>query len=66
MAQYWVNNRVQWNGDHEVHVARCTYFPSDRTYLGDYLSCGPAVSLAKQTYPTANGCAYCCPACHTS
>jgi hypothetical protein len=66
VASYYVNNRSQSNGDHEVHVYGCQWFPSDARYLGDYTSCSPAVAEAKRTYPKANGCATCCPACHTS
>lgn len=66
MADYYVNNRAQSNGDHEVHVSTCQWFPNDRKYLGNFSSCGPAVIEAKKTYSTANGCATCCPSCHTS
>ena len=27
MADYWVNNQAQANGDHEVHVAGCSWMP---------------------------------------
>ena len=66
MASYYVNNNAQPNGDHEVHVWGCNYFPSNNTYLGDYDSCAPAVAKASQTYSRANGCYWCCRACHTS
>ena len=66
MTSYYVNNQAQQNGDHEVHIPSCTYFPSDCKYLGDYSSCSPAVTEAKRTYSQSNGCATCCPACHTS
>jgi hypothetical protein len=66
MAAYYVNNRAQANGDHEVHVSNCPYFPSDRTYLGDFTSCAPAVQQAKRHYSQSNGCYTCCRACHTS
>lgn len=66
MASYYVNNRAQPNGDHEVHVPRCQYYPSDRKYLGEFSSCGPAVTEAKKTYAKSNGCKTCCTACHTS
>ncbi len=66
MAAYYVNNNSQSNGDHEVHVTGCIYMPGNKSYLGDYSSCSPAVTEAKKTYPTANGCAYCSSACHTS
>jgi hypothetical protein len=65
MASYYVNNRAQANGDHEVHVYGCVYFPSDRNYLGEFTSCAPAVTEAKKTYSQSNGCATCSPTCHT-
>lgn len=66
MASYYVNNKSQSNGDHEVHVTSCRYLPSDRTYLGEHASCTTAVTEAKKRYSQSNGCATCCPACHTS
>lgn len=66
MASYYVNNDSQSNGDHEVHVTGCVFFPSDRIYLGEHSSCNAAVTEAKRYYSQSNGCATCCPACHTS
>ena len=66
MASYYVNNRAQSNGDHEVHIATCQWFPSDKKYLGEFSSCAPAVTEAKKTYAQSNGCATCCSGCHTS
>ncbi len=68
MASYYVNKNAQDNGDYEVHHHGCAYLPdiNNREYLGDYSSCAPAVSKAKQTYSRANGCYYCSPSCHTS
>lgn len=67
MANYYVNDHAQNNGDHEVHVPSCTFFSSivSRRYLGEFPSCQPAVQEAKKYYALANGCYYCCPACHT-
>jgi hypothetical protein len=65
MASYYVNNNAQPNGDYEVHVASCSYFPSNRAYLGEYASCAPAVQKASQTHKPANGCYWCCRSCHT-
>jgi len=67
MAMYYVNKNAQANGDHEVHKDGCTWMPKpeNRRYLGDFASCHGAVKKAKETYPQSNGCAYCCPACHT-
>lgn len=66
MARYYVNNKAQPNGDHEVHVQTCTKFPSDSTYLGEFATCQEAVKKAKQFYSQSNGCFWCSPACHTS
>lgn len=66
MASYYVNNKAQTNGDHEVHETSCRYLPSDKKYLGDYTSCSSAVTEAKKTYSQSNGCATCSTACHTS
>ena len=69
MAAYYVNNRAQANGDHEVHRDGCYWLSLviDRTFLGNFYSCGPAVQTARRYYPyTANGCAHCSPDCHTT
>lgn len=68
MAYYYVNQNAQSNGDHEVHKSGCSYMPDsdNRTYLGDFTSCSPAVTAAKKIYPKSNGCYYCANACHTS
>lgn len=68
MANYYVNDNAQSNGDHEVHVDGCYYLPLiiSKTYLGSFTACQPAVQQAKKTYPQSNGCAYCSPSCHTS
>ena len=65
--RYYVNKNAQSNGDHEVHTATCSWLPHEgnRIYLGDFTSCGPAKAEAKKYYRTADGCAHCCPACHT-
>lgn len=65
---YYVNQNAQANGDHEVHTDSCSYLPlpHNRTYLGTFTSCAPAVSEAKRHYPRSNGCYWCCRACHTS
>lgn len=68
MAYYYVNKKAQANGDHEVHKSGCSFMPNteNRTYLGDFTSCGPAVVEAKKIYSKADGCAYCSPSCHSS
>lgn len=73
MAQYIVNKNSQPNGDHEVHIISplnaCNYLPDpvNMVKLGDHNSCHSAVQTAKNLgYKTADGCAYCCTACHSS
>lgn len=69
MARYYVNTRAQRNsGDHEVHKQGCRNMPEEhnREYLGDFTTCHGAVAKAKQRFPKSDGCASCCPACHTS
>ncbi|MDE2676545.1 MAG: hypothetical protein OXI76_01420 [Gemmatimonadota bacterium] len=67
MTAYYVNNNAQSNGDHEVHKSGCYWLSlaSNTSYLGEFSSCFPAVAKAKLTYPTANGCGHCSPACNT-
>lgn len=68
MPSYCVNDRVQSNGDHEVHVIGCRYTPSvgNRTALGFFSSCRSAVDAARKIYPRSNGCYTCSRECHTS
>ena len=65
--RYYVNKNAQANGDHEVHITSCTFFPSQANaeYLGEFASCVPAVAEAARRYPKANGCYYCASACNT-
>lgn len=66
MKKYYVNKRAQNSGDHEVHHVDCRYLPSieNRKYLGEFWSCQGAVTEAKKTYSTADGCQTCSPACN--
>ncbi|MEM0577158.1 hypothetical protein [Flavobacterium polysaccharolyticum] len=66
MKTYYVNNKAQSNGDHEVHTSDCIYIPSDKKYLGQFSNCNDAVREAKKTYTKSNGCYTCSNACHTS
>jgi hypothetical protein len=67
MPNYIVNNRTQSTGEHEVHITDCKYFPKIKYYtdLGWHNSCGPAKVAAKKVYANSDGCATCCPDCHT-
>ncbi|TAE66523.1 MAG: hypothetical protein EAZ85_15860 [Bacteroidetes bacterium] len=62
---YYVNNKADNKGNHEVHTSTCKYLPTDRKYLGDFSNCTDAVKEAKKTYPNSDGCYYCSNACHT-
>jgi hypothetical protein len=68
MPNYLVNMNAQPNGDHEVHETTCQHLPTlpNRLTLGFHHDCKSAVITAKRQFPTANGCYYCCYACHTT
>ena len=67
MAYFHVNKNAQASGDHEVHENGCSYQPNleNRLALGSHVTCRGAVQEAKRTYAQADGCYYCCNACHT-
>jgi len=62
---YYVNDIAQSTGEHEVHKAGCSFFPSKHTYLGEFIHCRDAVKKARDYYDYVDGCAYCSPDCHT-
>lgn len=66
-SMYYVASISQGNGDHEVHVPTCPFFPkpAHRTYIGTFNTCHEAVKAAKSIYTLADGCKSCLPACHT-
>lgn len=68
MADYYVNNTAQTNGDHEVHVKGCYWLgqATSTKYLGSFTNCRDAVREAKKTYAKSNGCKTCANECHTS
>lgn len=65
MQHYYVSKQAQSNGNHEIHVPRCTYLPEgdNSRYLGAFVNCNDALRAARSEYPKAAGCACCCPAC---
>ena len=67
MPDYYVNKNKQANGENEVHVPGCTFFPSiqNREHLGYHNTCEPAVAEAKRRGYNANGCRFCSEPCHT-
>lgn len=58
MKKYYVNDHAQANGDHEVHDEDCRHLPSsqNRTYLGEFSNCKPAVKEAEKHFDKVNGC----------
>lgn len=66
-SHYYVNDKPQSNGDHEVHEDGCYWLGlvQSKTYLGYLNSCREAVTAAKKVYWQSNGCRHCSPACHT-
>ena len=70
MKYYCVNKNAQSapeDGEHEVHTEGCSHPPlsANKDYLGDLSNCHQAITEAKKLYDNVDGCAYCCPACHT-
>ena len=49
MVKYYVNENAQSDGYHEVHTQNCIHGPNkeNRTFLGDFSSCAPAVQSVK-------------------
>ncbi len=72
MDKFILNKNQQSNGDFEVHneTKGCSFMPrpENRIDLGYHTTCHQAVASAKAKWPShkINGCAFCCPACHTS
>ena len=69
MAQYYLNRNSQETGENEVHRLGCSFMPrlENRISLGEHFHCQSAVDEAVRQKPfwTIDGCAYCCPNCHT-
>lgn len=65
MSSYYVNNKPQLTGEHEVHKEACVFLPSDKTYLGVFLNCKDAVAAARNYYNKVDGCFLCSRDCHT-
>jgi len=63
VQHYYVSKQAQSNGNHEVHVPRCTYLPEGDSsqYLGAFINCNEAVRAARSVYEKVAGCQICCP-----
>lgn len=62
MMHYYINNRTQPNGEHQIHRTGCTFMPDSetRTYLGQFDSSASALAEARRRYKQATLCHYCC------
>lgn len=70
MPSFFVDRRVQPNGDHEVHDrSRCPppCFPreGDAEYLGEFEDGSQALAVARLRYHRVNGCVWCATEFHT-
>jgi hypothetical protein len=59
MTHYFVDNRAQPDGAHEVHAVGCKRMASDKQYLGDFFSCQQAVVVARKEYWQIGSCVGC-------
>jgi hypothetical protein len=71
MPNFYVNQNQQANGDNEVHRSddvgcQNPTSSANRVDLGWHSDCHGAVQKAKSSGYKANGCYYCCNACHTT
>lgn len=67
MPVYYLNERPQPSGEREVHTASCAWLPNkeNRIPLGNHPTCHGAIHEARKYYQNVDGCAHCCPNCHT-
>ncbi len=63
--KYYINKRRQTGSgnNNEIHRDGCPWMPAsyNAEYLGEFDSSEDALRKAKETYPYADGCAFCCP-----
>ncbi|QKJ87196.1 hypothetical protein PMPD1_2251 [Paramixta manurensis] len=60
---YYVNNTHSLKQPYTVHAAGCQHLPTldQRLFLGTFYTPAAAVQQAQKYYPSASGCALCCP-----
>ena len=59
MTHFFVDNRAQPDGAHEVHAVGCKRMAADKSYLGDFMSCEVAVLEARKEFWQIAGCMRC-------
>ena len=65
LNHYYVNNKAQDTGEHEIHKKGCDFFPGDNTYLGYFTDCQGATEKAEKLYADVDGCLFCNEECHS-
>ena len=62
MDSYYVNQKAETSGEHEVHKASCKYLPKKENLmpLGEFAKCSDALKEAKKHYSNIDGCYFCC------
>jgi hypothetical protein len=61
MAHYFIDNRKQPDGAHEVHSQGCSRMATDKHYLGDFGHFLEAMMEARKTHWDTSGCVRCLP-----
>lgn len=67
-SRYYVNDRAESTGEHEVHKEGCFKLKQARntTPLGRFYTCHEAVATSKhEHYDNSDGCFFCSRACHS-
>lgn len=59
MTHYFVDNREQPDGAHEVHAVGCKRMASDKQYLGDYFCGEQAILEARKAFWKIGSCVGC-------
>jgi hypothetical protein len=59
MRFYYVNNKAQSNGDHELHKQECAFLSTYKKYLGLFDNCNKAIIESKKTYKNSNSYFWC-------
>jgi hypothetical protein len=61
MTHYFIDNRTQPDGAHEVHSRGCSRMAADKHYLGDFSDFLEAMMEARKTFWDTSGCLRCSP-----
>jgi hypothetical protein len=59
VAHYFLDNRAQPDGAHEIHAVGCKRMASDKRYLGDFPNGDEAVVAARKELWQTGACVRC-------